>query len=76
MTKIYTLDRFEGDFAVMVSDEGEKLDIPRGNFEGRREGDVFERTSDGFDYLESETAARRGKNRALMKKLFERGRSL
>ncbi len=72
MPEIYTLDRFEEDFAVMIGDDGEKLDLPRKDFEGRREGDVFERSGSGFVFLDSETKSRRGHNRELMKKLLER----
>ena len=72
MPGIYTLDRFEEDFAVMIGDDGKKLDLPREDFEGRREGDVFERKNSGFVFLESETKSRRGHNRELMKKLLER----
>lgn len=74
MPEFYTLDRFEEDFAVMIGDEGEKLDLPRGAFEGRREGDVFEKTRGGFVFSEPETKSRRGRNRELMKKLLERSK--
>ena len=74
MPEIYTLDRFEEDFAVMIGDDGKKLDLPREDFEGRREGDVFERSGSGFVFLDSETKSRRGHNRELMKKLLERSK--
>ena len=74
MPKIYTLDRFEENLAVLVDDDGEKINLPREDFAGRREGDVFEKSDQGFAFLESETKSRRDYNRELMKSLFQRSR--
>lgn len=69
---MYTLDRFEENYAVLVSDDGETLNLPRERFAGRREGDVFDER--GFVFDANETEKRRESNRALFKKLLERGK--
>ncbi len=69
---MYTLDRFEENSAVLVGDDGGTINLPRENFAGRREGDVFDEREFVFD--EEETKKRRESNRALYKKLLERGK--
>ena len=69
---MYTLDRFEENSAVLVGDDGGTINLPRENFAGRREGDVFDELEFVFD--EEETKKRRESNRALYKKLLERGK--
>lgn len=69
---MYTLDRFEENSAVLVGDDGGTINLPRENFAGRREGDVFDER--GFVFDEEETKKRRESNRALYKKLLERGK--
>lgn len=41
MRKIFSLDRFEGDFAVCVSDDEEQIDVPRAELEGFSRHDIF-----------------------------------
>lgn len=69
---MYTLDRFEENSAVLVDDDGGTINLPRENFVGRREGDVFDER--GFVFDEEETKKRRESNRTLYKKLLERGK--
>ena len=69
---MYTLDRFEETSAVLVGDDGGTINLPRENFAGRREGDVFDERE--FVFNEEETKKRRESNRALYKKLLERGK--
>lgn len=69
---MYTLDRFEENSAVLVDDAGGTINLPRERFAGHREGDVFD--EQGFIFDEEETKRRRESNRALFKKLLERGK--
>ena len=41
MKKIFSLDRFEGEYAVVVCDDGHTLEIERELFSGLVERDVF-----------------------------------
>ena len=41
MRKIFSLDRFEGDFAVCISDDDDKVDVPRPQLEGFSQHDIF-----------------------------------
>ncbi|MBE6584496.1 MAG: DUF3006 domain-containing protein [Ruminococcaceae bacterium] len=48
MKKIFCIDRIEGDVAVCISDDGEKLDVALATLLGMRANDVFEaRFEDG-----------------------------
>ena len=62
----FTLDRFEENFAVMISDDGKTLDLARERFADFKEGDVFR---EDFIFDKSETDRRRASNRALFEKL-------
>ncbi len=37
-----TIDRFEGDFAVVLTDDGKRISVLRLLLENGREGDVFD----------------------------------
>lgn len=57
--KQYSIDRFEGDFAVLIG-EDETLDIRRETLpEGTAEGSVVMRTEDGWMVCVDETNDRR-----------------
>lgn len=71
----FTLDRFEENFAVFVSDDEKTQNYDRKLFENCREGDVFENTDGKLVFSESETQKRREYNKTLMKKLFSKNRT-
>lgn len=37
-----TIDRIEGEYAVVITDSGEKFDIPAGVFPELKEGNIYE----------------------------------
>ena len=37
-----TIDRIEGEYAVVITDKGEKFDIPSGVFPDLKEGNIYE----------------------------------
>lgn len=61
-----TIDRFEGDFAVVLNDEGKSFAAAKALFEGAKEGEVYEISRDG-----GETAKRREKIKNLIDEVFE-----
>lgn len=61
-----TIDRFEGDFAVVLTDEGKRFDVPKSLFENGKEGDVFDIRRN----LE-ETNSRRKKIEKLMNEVWK-----
>jgi hypothetical protein len=63
----YVLDRFEGDVAVLIADDGQSLSAP--GLAGR-EGDVFRREGEAFLLCPDETAARREHARRKMDGIF------
>lgn len=65
-----TVERFEGDIAVCETDSG-FIDIPRDKLPSDcREGDIVEKTDEGFKILRDETKSRRDKMRELLKRLM------
>lgn len=69
----YVLDRFEGGFAVLSPDDGgEQLILPRSDFEGRREGDIFDEKDGGFVFDSELTKARRKHIRERFRRLVRR----
>ena len=47
MRKLFSLDRFEGDFAVCISDDDEKFDLPREAVGDMEQHDIFSAEIDG-----------------------------
>ena len=63
----FTIDRFEGVFAVVETEKGDFFDIPKAFLpEGAKEGDVFSVIKN-----ENETSARKKHIDNLMNELFE-----
>jgi hypothetical protein len=72
MTEIYTLDRIEGDIAVLVGENGESVDIAVSELgENTAVGNVFERTESGYEYSENKTASRRERIVKRTRNMFE-----
>ncbi len=66
------IDRFEGDSAVCVDDEGNTTVLDRGALTGRvREGAVLAEADGGYAVDEEATKARRKKMRERLDRLFE-----
>ena len=69
----YVLDRFEDNFAVLSPDDGgEQLILPRSDFDGRREGDIFEENCGSFVFNAELTMARKKRIRERFRKLVRR----
>lgn len=66
----YTLDRTEGDFAVLIDENGSKTDIHISSLPVLRSGSVYEKENDVYIYNEKETEKRRTAAAERMKKLF------
>ena len=47
MKKIFSVDRIEGELAVCISDDDDKIDVPVSELFGMTVRDVFEATLDG-----------------------------
>ncbi len=47
MKKIFSVDRIEGELAVCISDDDDKIDVPVSELYGMTVRDVFEATLDG-----------------------------
>ena len=67
---LYTLDRTEGDFAVLIDENGSKTDIHISLLPVLRAGSVYEKENDVYIYNEKETEKRRTAAAERMKKLF------
>lgn len=67
--KHWVLDRFEGECAVLMADDGERADVP--GLEGR-EGDVFIRTEQGWLPLLGERERREARIQGKMDRLFKK----
>ena len=70
----WTIDRFEGDVVVCELPDGSFAGLPRSLLPKEvREGDVLRRAPDGAFYCDTaETAARRQKNAARLRRLAGR----
>ncbi|MCD7784045.1 MAG: DUF3006 domain-containing protein [Oscillospiraceae bacterium] len=72
MGKLYTIDRFEGEFAVLEEDGDGHIDVPKGQLpEGTHEGDVLEQSETGFIIREDLTRERRERIIGKQKRLFK-----
>lgn len=69
-----TVDRFEGDYAVLELENRDMFQVPRHEVGLAREGDVLciEKTAQGIKYIidPEETAKRKKRINSLMNKLF------
>ncbi len=72
MDEIYIIDRFESTFAVLESESGGHIDVPREQIPGNaHEGDVLEQSENGFIIREDLTMERRDKIITKQKRLFK-----
>lgn len=67
-----SLDRFEGELAVLVCDDGRVRTLPREELGERREGDVFSGFAGALDYEPEETERRRIETAAKLNRLIRR----
>lgn len=71
----YTLDRNEGEYSVLISENGETQDVPASELfpqdRKARCGDVFEKTDKGFEYSEELTEKRRERMVRRTRNMFE-----
>ncbi len=71
---LYSLDRFEGNWAVLVDEDGESRDVPRTQLpQEAAEGDMLRERDGGFISDEDATAARRAEILRLQEKLLGNG---
>jgi hypothetical protein len=68
---IYTVDRIEGGYAVLIDGEGVSADVLLKNLPAVREGDVLEKTEDGYILREDLTAQRRARAVKRTRAMFE-----
>ena len=79
MRKLFSLDRFEGDFAVCISDDDEKFDLPREAVGDMKQHDVFSAEIDGENLKDiivepDERDRRLARSRERLNRLFSRGK--
>ena len=80
MRKIFSLDRFEGEIAVCISDDNEKFDLPRSLLGDMRQHDVFSAEIDGESLCDiipmpEERDRRIAENKARLLRLAGRGKN-
>ena len=80
MRKIFSLDRFEGEIAVCISDDDEKFDLPRSLLGDMRQHDVFSAEIDGESLCDiipmpEERDRRIAANKARLLRLAGRGKN-
>ena len=80
MRKLFSLDRFEGDYAVCISDDDEKFDLPRSLVGDLRQHDIFSAEIDGESLINiipepDERDRRLAENKARLSRLFGRGKN-
>ena len=67
----YIIDRWEGDYAILETDGGEMIDVPRGQIPpDAREGDVLSCQGGLYRVEEEETRARRARIEEKMRRLW------
>ena len=67
---IYTVDRFEGELAILLDDEGCSFTEPKASLpEGAKEGTVLRKTEQGYVADADEEAQRRDRVLSLQEKL-------
>lgn len=80
MKKVFSLDRFEGEYAVCISDDDEKFDVPRAELVGMDQHDVFSAEIDGERLINvvpmpEERDRRKSSNKERLARLFNRGKN-
>ena len=80
MRKIFSLDRFEGEYAVCISDDDEKFDLPKSLVGDLRQHDIFSAEIDGESLknivpMPEERDRRIAENKARLKRLIRRGKN-
>ena len=80
MRKLFSLDRFEGDYAVCISDDDEKFDLPRSLVGDLRQHDIFSAQIEGESLINiipepDERDRRLIENKARLNRLFGRGKN-
>ena len=80
MRKIFSLDRFEGEYAVCISDDDEKFDLPKSLVGDLRQHDIFSAEIDGESLCDiipmpEERERRIAANKARLKRLIRRGKN-
>lgn len=70
---IYSVDRLEGGYAVLIGDGGEREDLPLEALGGEavKEGDILERAEDGWHIRRDLTEKRRERLKKRSAKMFE-----
>ncbi|MHC1694298.1 MAG: DUF3006 domain-containing protein [Eubacteriales bacterium] len=68
----FCVDRIDDEFAMLISDEGERIRIGLSKLpEGIRESSILTRSPAGYVMDEAEEKKRRDKTRKLLDKMFE-----
>ena len=80
MRKLFSLDRFEGEIAVCISDDDEKFDLPRSLLGEMRQHDIFSAEINGEDLCDiipmpEERDRRIAANKARLERLIKRGQN-
>ncbi|MBQ8408638.1 MAG: DUF3006 domain-containing protein [Clostridia bacterium] len=79
MKTVFSIDRFEGELAVCISDDDLQLDVPRSVLGNMKPNDIFSAEYDGRNLTEitpmpEERDRRLEANRARLHKLFNRNK--
>ncbi len=70
---IYSIDRFEGDFAILIDDNGEKTEINKESLPLYvKEGDLLSFENGEFIFEKDETKRRRENTVSKFNRLFKR----
>lgn len=70
---LYSVDRFEGDIAVLIDEDGGRLDVPRDDLpSGVAAGDMVRLQDGAFQPDDEAAAARRARVIALQNRLRKR----
>ena len=69
---MYSVDRFEDDFAVCISDDEVSISIPLSELpEGITEGSIIEKSDNGYIINEDETKKRKDRIKRLQDSLWQ-----
>ncbi len=70
---MYVLDRFEGEIAVLISEEGDVKHLPCQSLSNAHEGDVFDFSDEGLPiYMEELTKSRKEQVQSRFARLVKR----
>lgn len=73
MAEYFSVDRTENDFAILISESGQRLDVPFSEFETKPcEGMVFRHENNRYIRDEKEEQIRRKRIFDLQKQLFKK----